>query len=185
MSFTRGTIIRELTANVPNCRMITGVKVPDVTLDDVVSNRKACEKNLCGHYNTSWTCPPNCGSDEFCMKRFKQYSNADVIAVTYDNVDFSDKESVEKKLSDFQKLSRKIMIGCREHGFDVMTFSEGPCNYCEICAFLDGKKCRNPDMQVPSVSGNGIDMERYLSSIGESFKFEKNRMTLYGVFLFR
>jgi hypothetical protein len=40
-------------------------------------------------------------------------------------------------------------------------------------------------MQIPSVSGYGIDMGKYIGSIGETFTFSENKVTLYGIFLFR
>ena len=55
----------------------------------------------------------------------------------------------------------------------------------EECAFIKGKNCYHPDMQVPSVSGYGIDMTSYMNEIGIEFSFSKNSVTLYGVILFR
>ena len=40
-------------------------------------------------------------------------------------------------------------------------------------------------MQVPSVSGYGIDMTTYMQEIGIEFSFSKDSVTLYGVLLFK
>ena len=104
---------------------------------------------------------------------------------TYRNVDFSDSTAVDRMMNGFRETCRDVMIGCRKAGFDVIAFADGPCSYCKECAFAKGKKCCHPEMQVPSVSGYGIDMTEYMKSIGIEFTFSKDSVTLYGVILFK
>lgn len=185
MSFKRDNIIGELVKGYPNTTVKTDLPVPEVTYKSVQKNRMLCRTNMCGHYNSSWTCPPNCGTSEYCIERISSYKLSDVVMRRYDNVDFSNKEMVDGMMNDFRDMCRDIMIKCREQGFDVIAFADGPCSYCEECAFKKGKKCYHPEMQVPSVSGYGIDMTSYLSQIGVKFGFSKDSVTLYGIFLFK
>ena len=185
MSMRRETALKEITEGIEGVRIISDVNVPKVTAEDVVANRKLCEKNLCGNYGSSWTCPPNCEDVESCVNKLSKYSGADVLSIRYENLDFSDGKSVERMMGGFQDICRDVMLKCREADIDVLALADGKCNYCERCAFLDGDPCRHPDMRVAPISAHGIDMKRFLNSIGEDFVFEKNAATLYGIFLFK
>ncbi len=181
----RKTIVSELIKDIPGCSVKVGVSRPNVTFASVAKNRSLCRTNTCGNYNTSWTCPPNCGTSEYCIEKIGSYRDADIIMKRYDNVDFSDSQKLDEMMNGFRSMCRDVMIGCRKAGFDVIAFADGPCSYCKECAFIKGKKCYHPDMQVPSVSGYGIDMTSYMKEIGIEFSFSKDSVTLYGVLLFK
>ncbi len=185
MANNRDNIVENLVKDVSGCTVKTHVPKPNVTFASVEKNRMLCRSNLCGNYNTSWTCPPNCGSSEYCIERINAYKDADILMVRYDNVDFSDKEKLDGMMNGFRDICRDVMVKCRKEGFDVIAFADGPCSYCKECAFIKGKNCYHPDMQVPSVSGYGIDMTTYMQEIGIEFSFSKDSVTLYGVLLFK
>lgn len=181
----RDSITQSIIGELDNCRVRTRVPVPRITYKSLGTNRMLCRQNRCGNYNRSWTCPPNCGSEEYCIERVSSYRDADVVIQTFSDVDFSDSAYVERILTEFRETCRKVMIGCREAGFDVMALADGPCSYCKVCAAESGKKCMHPEMQVPSVSGYGVNMTEYIAEIGEKFEFAKDRATFYGIILFR
>ena len=183
--YDRDNIIRELTKDVSGSTVKNHAPIPNVTYASVEKNRMLCRSNLCGNYNTSWTCPPNCGTSEYCIGRINAYKDADILMVKYDNVDFSDHDGVESIMNGFRDICRNVMTECRKEGFDVLVFADGPCSYCKECAFTKGKNCYFPDKQVPSVSGYGIDMTSYMKEIGVEFTFSKDSVTLYGVILFK
>ena len=89
-------------------------------------------------------------------------------------------------MSDFDTLCKQL------EQMDSATFadifakkSDDVINSLSECAFVKGKNCYHPDMQVPSVSGYGIDMTSYMKEIGIEFSFSKDSVTLYGVLLFK
>lgn len=185
IQMNREDIVRKLLEGKDGCRVRPCVKIPEITYNSLNINRCLCRQNRCGNYNKSHTCPPNCGSEEYCIERVNSYKDADVIMRTFDDVDITDADLMIRITGEFSDLCREVMVGCRKAGFDVMALADGPCRYCDECSFLKGKKCPYPDMQVPSVSGYGVDMGRYIPEIGETFSFEKNRVTFYGIILFR
>ena len=181
----RKDIVRTLIKDIGGCDVIVNATMPKVTYASIEKNRMLCRTNKCGNYNTSWTCPPNCGSAEYCIESIGSCKSADIIMKKYENVDFSDKDGLESIMNGFRDICRKVMVGCRKEGFDVMAFADGPCSYCKECAFIKGKACYHPDMQVPSVSGYGFDMTAYMGENGINFGFSKDSVTLYGVILFK
>ncbi len=181
----RSGLILSIVGDRPDVRVINNVKVPVVTEESIAKNRKTCETNVCKCYGTSWTCPPNCGSPEFCIRRISISKDADIYIRKYENVDFNDHAGLDALMDGFRQECREIMVECRARGYNVFALADGPCRYCERCSVLDDKPCPFPEMQVPSVSGYGIDMTSYIGSIGEKFEFSKDSVTLYGIFLFK
>ena len=181
----RSGLIESIIGNGREYRVLHNVRIPVVTSETMEKNRSLCMTNKCHCYNSSWTCPPNCGSPEYCMGRIQECRDADIYIRTFRNVDFSDDAAVTAMMDGFRHECREIMTECRKRGYDVFALADGPCKYCERCTVYDGKECPYPEMQVPSVSGYGIDMGAYIPSIGEQFSFSKDSVTLYGVFLYK
>lgn len=168
------------------CRVIGNVPIPSVTDDDIKRFRKLCKDNLCGSFGASWTCPPHCGPAEECMAKVASYRYADVLIREFRGYDVNDEDSMEEMMDTFRSECREIKCKLIDDGADVMAFADGPCRYCgDGCSVKKGEECPFPVKQVPSVSGYGIDMRRYIESLGESFTFSKDRITLYGIFLFK
>lgn len=180
----RYLIVSELAKDFPDSRVRVGVQKPVPTKVSIRDNRKRCAENLCGNYNKSCTCPPRCGSDVFCIDRISGYKDADIFIRTF-KVDVKDEKALKSVVSKFQRNCRDIMIECKRAGFDILVLAEGPCNNCDRCAALDEKDCPHPELQIPSVSGYGIKMDEYLSSIGEKFEFRDDEATFYGIILFK
>ena len=183
--YRRDDVTVKLLEKDKDCKVKVHAPLPEISYASIDKNRSLCRTNMCGHYNHSWTCPPNCGSPEYCLNKINSFKDCDVIMKTYRNVDFKDNVAMDKMMNGFRDTCREAMIGCRKAGFDVIAFADGPCSYCKECAFLKGKNCYHPDMQVPSVSGYGFNMTEFLKEIGESFGFSKDSVTLYGVILFK
>ena len=182
---SRKDVLKNIIGDKEDCRLLIQVPIPVVTMETITKNRKTCATNKCKCYNTSWTCPPNCGTEKFCINKISGCKDADVYIHTFKNIDFNNEEQLNEMMDSFRNECRNIMIECRKRGFDVFALADGPCKYCKRCAVLDGKTCYHPDMQVPSVSGYGLDMTAYMGSLGEEFTFSDNSVSLYGIFLYK
>lgn len=186
MNMTSDRSISEFIKDMDGRRIIHDVPVPKVTKDDILRFRKLCEDNLCGNYKTSWTCPPYCGSTDECMEKIASYRYADVLVHEFCGYDINDEKSMESMMDTFRSECRDIKCKLNEDGADVIAFADGPCRYCgDNCSVKVDKECPYPEKQLPSVSGYGIDMKAYIESLGESFTFSKDRISLYGIFLFK
>ncbi len=81
-----------------------------------------------------------------------------------------------------QNNIRRISVLARSSGLDNLPLGDGGCTYCDRCAYPD--PCSYPNRRVISISGMGIDMEKYLGAQGIKFTFEKDAVTLYAFILF-
>jgi len=157
--------------------------VPVSTNDSIKMFRKKCEENLCGHYGKSWTCPPAVGSPEECASELLGFDKAVIMFKRYENIDVKDRKVLESVIRTHHVSCRAIKRMFAEEGLGELTLCDGPCKFCDVCSYPD--PCPYPKEQIPSVSGYGIDMEKYLGSNGIELKFSGNEVTFYGIVLFR
>ena len=59
------------------------------------SFRPYCEENLCGQYNTNYTCPPICGSPEVMKNLILRYEKALVLQSVWDISDYTDEGAIK------------------------------------------------------------------------------------------
>ena len=158
------------------------VPPPRTDRDEVIRFRTLCAENTCGQYGTSWGCPPGSCSVEDAVGTLERYSEALVAYRSFDVPDNAGKSFYDPVQKDHQDVCRELAKLIRKRYGDAVALGDGGCTYCKRCAYPD--PCRSPENRVPSVSGLGIDMERYMKSQDIPFAFEKGRMTLYGIILF-
>lgn len=160
------------------------VKAPRSDTETGLKFRKICETNRCGTYNTSWTCPPAVGPVDECIDAMHGYDDCIIVTKTFEDVDMNDSASLKRMADIHQSGCRRIKHAFMDEGFDVLALTDGACNFCGSCTYPDAP-CRSPEEKVPSVSGYGIDMGEYIPKSGLEFSFEKDRITFYGLMLFR
>lgn len=152
--------------------------VPAYESESALRFANLCKENLCGRYGTNWGCPPGFSEDVPAM--ISEHSFALMVRRTF-CLDVKDREVVEAASSEMQRIVRLMVAELRSNGLECRGFTDGGCKYCGECSYPD--PCRFPEVKTASVSALGIDLKSYLESIGESFSFSDDCMTLYGIIL--
>jgi predicted metal-binding protein len=160
-----------------------GAALPKVTLDTIAECRKYCETDDCGCYDKYCSCPPRVGSPESRLEKLAHYSKAAIVPITYE-VDFRDKTAMDHCIKDLQDKCRAMMLRLQDKGLDCWGLADGGCKYCPRCAALDDEPCRFPQMQIQSVSGNGILMADYLKEVGAGSPYREGFIEMYAVILY-
>ncbi|MDR1404888.1 MAG: DUF2284 domain-containing protein [Candidatus Methanoplasma sp.] len=159
------------------------IGMPNPDMNTISECRVLCEQNLCGVYGLTWGCPPGVGSGEECLAAVASFSKAALITRKYEKIDTGDKELLERLGIEHREVCRRFGNALRREGFRVLPLADGGCRYCRECTY-PGSPCRFPDQRVPSISGFGIFMDKYMKSQNIDFSFEKNSATLYGLILY-
>lgn len=154
--------------------------VPAYDPDTADECLKLCSQNLCGSYGTNWGCPP--GHTAHMDSLAGRFDRTIVLKKTF-MTDPKDSEKVKGFGKEMQDAVRLAVISLRSSGIDCAGFADGGCSYCGVCAYPE--PCRFPEMLIPSVSALGIDLGGYLATLGEGFSFRDDRLTLYGLILYR
>ena len=161
----------------------TGLSVPHADSLSLMRSREQCAQNLCGYYGASCTCPPSCPSPEECIHRLHQYTRCAIIIRSYAG-DVSDRDRTGHVLHAFQEICRNAQKVLRMNGIDVLVLAGGPCTYCSECEAVFSRPCRFPDMQIPSISVYGIDVNSFLDDNGIGTDSVDGQITLYGLVLY-
>ncbi len=144
---------------------------------------EACERNACGKYGTSWTCPPGVGTLEELEKKIRAYPNAAVLTCRYDIEDSFDFEG----MMDAQKKAKKVFAAVADEMRAVgetfyMLGNEG-CDLCAKCTYPDAP-CRFPERAAPSVEACGINVMLLAKTVGVRYNNGPNTVTYFSLILF-
>jgi predicted metal-binding protein len=148
--------------------------------------RKACEKNICGKYGTSWMGPPAIGPIDALIKRACGYERGLLfqtehrVAGSFDMKGMLAAAKIHEAV--FRKLLEKMRQAYPEE--NLLSLSAGCCSICPSCAYLDNAPCRNPDQAVSSVEAYGINVAALQKSSGLPCYGGKNTVTFVGLILF-
>ena len=107
---------------------------------------KACEQNVCGKYNASWSCPPATEPMEKQIQKVQSYSHAFVYTTRGLLEDSFDYEGMQEAAS----VHRKITLEMHDiYGKVNPVYGAGSCSYCEKCAYPNS--CSYPDKLFYSI----------------------------------
>lgn len=157
------------------------IKASDIVFSDEV--RKACEKNVCGLYGTSWACPPAIGTIERCREQCKEFENAFVLTtLTFldDKYDIDKWREAGEKHEAVTDAAGQIL----KAAFDkVLILSTEGCSICTKCTYPNSP-CRFPDRMHPATEGYGILVTEIAKSCGIKYHNGSDTITFFSVILF-
>jgi len=150
---------------------------------------KACEANVCGKYNRSWTCPPAIGPMEKQRERILLYNSAFVFTTKADLDDSFDYEGMMRAKDCHDKLTAEMH---ERFGKTNPVFGAGGCKLCdsevadgkiaETCAYPE--PCRFPDRIYSSIEAAGIDVTELSRAGGIRYNNGENTITYFSMVLF-
>ena len=176
--------IREQVVSAYSGEVIYDLPAPRTDVETLVKCRGFCKENLCGHYGTSCTCPPNADPVEVCIERLESFDKAMLILRRY-VVDYKNREKMEECLTEMQTICRDIHVSLSGSNIRNLPLADGPCRYCVNCACKEEKECRFPMFKVSSVSPYGIMVNEYLEKVGiPAEPVGGQTITLYGFILY-
>ena len=140
---------------------------------------KACEANVCGKYNTCWTCPPAIGSLEKQKEKIMAFSSAFVFTTKTDLEDSFDYEGMTRGGDYHYRLTAEMH---EKFGKTNPVFGAGACKICEICAYPES--CRFPEKIFSSVEAAGINVTNLSRAGGVHYNNGENTVTYFSMILF-
>ncbi len=148
--------------------------------------RKACERNACGKYATSWMGPPAIGPIAGLMERAGRYKKGLLFQTVHPIARSFDMKGIQAGGKAYQQvfkaLLERLKIG---HGIiDVLPLGAGCCSICAKCAYLDKEPCRHPNQAVSSLEAYGMDVMALARDMGIPYNNGPNTVSLFGLMLF-
>jgi predicted metal-binding protein len=152
-----------------------------------------CATNVCGHYNTSWTCPPAAGTMEEQRTKILAYERAFVFTTKYDLEDSFDYEG----MTEGRERHTLLTLEFRRRLPDLPVYGAGSCPSCRpsasedtpaggeraaYCAFPN--PCRFPEKRIGSIEAAGINVTELSKSAGIKYNNGPNTVTYFSMALF-
>jgi predicted metal-binding protein len=141
--------------------------------------RKACESNVCGHFNSSWTCPPASGTVEELKTKIFGFKNAFIFTTKYQLEDSFDYEGMTKARVVHIDLTMELRNAL---GNEIAVYGAGSCPYCEPCAFPE--PCRFPEKAITSMEAAGINVSALSFVAGIKYNNGPSTVTYFSMALF-
>mgnify|MGYP000924640703 CR=1 FL=1 len=148
--------------------------------------RKACEKNVCGRYNSNWMGPPAIGPIDELKKKVMKYKHGLIFQTVIQLKSPFDVKGMNEGFNKHTENFWRILSHIKEkYGFkDILPLNAGCCNTCKRCAYLDGEPCRYPEKAFSSVEAYGIDVTALERSSGIPVYNGQNTVSYVALILF-
>ena len=140
---------------------------------------KACATNVCGKYNSCWSCPPAAGPLETQKKKITSFSSAFVFTTKGSLEDSFDYEGMMMAKDYHNSLTEELR---EKFGKTNPVYGAGGCRICEKCAYPE--PCRFPEKIYTPIEAAGINVTE-LSRAGDlRYNNGENTVTYFSMILF-
>lgn len=157
-------------------------KTGDLIFMDEV--RDMCKANRCGHYATSWICPPACGSLEEIRKEAEKYNWGILVQTTGNMEDAFDAETLVAAQTGQKEAFGKMVLELLGMGEDFLPMGSGDCLWCKKCTYPDAP-CRFPEKAYPSIEAYGLIVTDVCKAAGIPYYYGKDTITFSSGVLFK
>jgi predicted metal-binding protein len=181
--------------------MIDGVKLVKIALESNATNaaildtadirfhedfRKACEKNFCRKYGTSWMGPPAIGPITELMQKAARYKQGLLFQTEQPVASNFDMKGMLAAAKIHERVFRMLLGRIRKEfpKEEILPLNAGCCSICEKCGYLAQEPCRHPDQAVSSVEAYGINVIALQKSAGLPPYKGKESVIYVGLILF-
>lgn len=146
--------------------------------------RSLCEMNSCGHYNTTWVCPPGVGSYEDCRDRIMKYNHVFVFSSKHDLEDSYDFDGMMAGKDRHNEICEAVLKQFQSfYTGDCLILAGEGCSRCAKCTYPDAP-CRFPDKAHPSIESYGVEVNKVAATIGINYINGANTVTYFGCICF-
>lgn len=142
---------------------------------------RACARNACGRYGTSWACPPAAGEpaeqESFC-RSFPSalfFSTCSPLEDSFDIYGMARARDAHTRLTneiaEFYAIPLNRVLGAQA------------CRLCKDCTYPNAP-CRRPKEMTRTVESYGIDVVALCEQTGLSYYNGENTVTYFSLLLF-
>ena len=159
--------------------------IPVDLVETEESFRALCEKNVCGNYGRSWTCPPRVGEIHELMAELREFDRVLVFQTVSDLEDSYDFEGMMEAGARHNQVVNRVRDAMKAEPLrKVLHLGAGGCRMCEVCAKKTGEPCRHPDLAMSSLETYGINVSELAKAAGMKYINGQNTVTYFGAALF-
>lgn len=148
--------------------------------------RRACERNVCGKYDTSWMGPPAIGSIDALKKRVLRYRDGLLFQTVHQTGGSFDMKGMFEAAKSHDNLFRNFLRTIKDKypDEDILALDAGCCSYCEKCSYPDNEPCAFPDHALSSMEAYGMNVAVLMKNAGMPYNHGKGNLGFVGMILY-
>ena len=144
--------------------------------------RDMCAAGKCKGYNSSWACPPACGTLEEMVAMMSAFKSGLIVQTTAELEDNFDIEGMR----DAADRQREHFIGFRDilekQWPGMVALGSGGCRRCDACTWPDAP-CRHPEQMVSSMEACGLVVSDVCADNGIKYYYGPQTLTYTSCYL--
>ncbi len=144
---------------------------------------KYCEENLCGQYNSCWTCPPAISQQKEQEKIIQNYNQAVLFSCKYDVNNSNNAEEIDETRNKTMDTLRNIIEKMRSSGINCLPYGCSSCKICKNCSYPD-KACIFPDKAIVPIEACGINVYELTRKVNMKYYNGENTITYFCLIAF-
>ena len=141
--------------------------------------REICTTNRCNMYGKCWTCPPACGSLEYCAKILSQYHFGLLVELVQPLDDPFDIEGMMAAGKLHQEKFIALVDKLREIWPRLLPLSANTCTRCETCTYPISP-CRFPKTAFSPIEAFGLIVSEIYEANEIPYIYQEKNITLIG-----
>jgi predicted metal-binding protein len=145
--------------------------------------RAMCADGKCQRYNTTWSCPPACGTLEEMRDKVQAYSKGILVQTVgkiEDDFDWDKyQEIAELHDKNFHAFWKELKLLYPR----VLAMGTGGCTRCDPCTWVVGEPCRFPDDMTASMEACGLLVSQVCTDNDLSYYYGPNTIAYTACFL--
>jgi predicted metal-binding protein len=144
--------------------------------------REACEKNKCGRYGKSWSCPPGCGSLDECAERIRRYAKGLIVQTVAKLEDEFDGEGMMEAAHRHAESFRRFAKELRKDYPGMLSIGTESCSNCDRCSYPDAP-CLDPLGASSPMEAFGMIVSDVCRANDVEYYYGKGTIAFTGCFL--
>lgn len=146
--------------------------------------RKYCEENVCGKYDTNYSCPPYCGTAEEMHQKILSEEKVLIVQKLHKINGYEDKTAIEQAKKAHNDMIIRLKKRIEEKGFSAFCSGYSGCTLCSPCKRKEGLPCAYPDLRTSCISAYCIDVTELAKRCDFPFDWTPDCLHLFGLIAF-
>ena len=138
-----------------------------------------CEENLCGKYNSNYSCPP-----EELKQKILAEDKVLVIQTIWDIAGYEDKITIQHAKESHNAAALRLMDSIRANGYSGFCSGYNGCHLCTPCKRVENRPCTFPEKSISCLSAYCVDVAELAKRCEIPFAWSQEKLHLFGMIAF-
>ena len=146
--------------------------------------RKYCEENICGQYDSNYSCPPKCGTPSEMKEQILLYKKSIILQSKHEIVSFKDKEKLDLIKKHHNQWMLNFKKELQKYNIKGLLAGASNCTICKECEIVNKNECYFPLLKFSCLSAYCIDVKSLADLCEMEYEYKDGILYLFGLIAF-